>query len=88
VGLGTIFALLTTYGGQASDLKPWLAGAQINTDRNLRLQYLAGLASDLTQAGSISDSFLAYRKFPDNLFVGSEHRVNTMRLILEAKSKL
>ena len=87
VGLGTIFALLTTYGGQAADLQPWLADAQINTDRNLRLQYLAGWASDLTQAGNISGSFLACRKFPDNLFVGSESRVNTLRLILEVKSK-
>ncbi len=28
--------------GQARDLAPWLAGAQINRDSNLRLQYLAG----------------------------------------------
>ena len=35
--------LLSTYAGQASDLAEWLVGAQINTDMNLRLQYLAGL---------------------------------------------
>ncbi|MGA2542667.1 MAG: fused MFS/spermidine synthase [Verrucomicrobiota bacterium] len=86
-GFGSIFVLLATYGGQASDLQPWLAGAQINTDRNLRLQYLAGLASDLTQATMISDSFLAYRKFPDNIFTGSEARLDALRLILQAKSK-
>jgi len=78
VGLGSVFALLCTYGGQAADLQSWLAGAQINTDRNLRLQYLAGLASDLTQATMISDSFMASRKFPDNLFVGSQSRVNAL----------
>ncbi len=87
VGLGSVFVLLSTYGGQAADLQSWLAGAQINTDRNLRLQYLAGMASDLTQATMISDSFLASRKFPDNLFVGSQSRVNALRLIFEAKSK-
>ena len=43
VGFGSIFVLLATYGGQASDLQPWLADAQINSDRNLRLRYLAGL---------------------------------------------
>jgi spermidine synthase len=86
-GFPTIFNLLSTYGGQASDLRPWLADAQINSDRNLRLQYLAGLAADLTQATQISDSFLAYRKFPDSLFTGSEARRDALRLILEAKTK-
>ena len=36
-------SLLTTYGGQARDLAPWLADAEINRDSNLRLQYLAGM---------------------------------------------
>jgi spermidine synthase len=35
--------LLATYAGQAPMLKEWSRGAQINTDRNLRLQYLAGM---------------------------------------------
>jgi len=87
VQLGTIFNLLATYGGQAADLRPWLADAQINSDRNLRLQYLAGLAADLTQASAISDSFLAYRKFPDNIFTGSDSRKDALRMILEVKSK-
>src|SRR5262249_24876699 len=34
--------LFATYAGQRSDLAPWLAGAEINRDRDLRLQYLAG----------------------------------------------
>ena len=86
-GFGSLIVLLATYGGQASDLRPWLAGAQINSDRNLRLQYLAGLAADLTQASAISDSFLAYRKFPDNIFTGSDSRKDALRMILEVKSK-
>ena len=36
--------LLATYAGQAPLLKEWSQGAQINTDRNLRLQYLAGMS--------------------------------------------
>jgi spermidine synthase len=35
--------LLATYSGQAPLLREWSRGAQINTDRNLRLQYLAGM---------------------------------------------
>ena len=65
----------------------WLFDAQINTDRNLRLQYLAGLAADLTEATSISDSYLAWRKFPDNIFTGNGLRKDALRLILEAKIK-
>src|SRR5262249_11347906 len=35
--------LLATFAGQAPHLAAWSQGAQINTDRNLRLQYLAGM---------------------------------------------
>jgi len=86
-GFVSMFNMLSSYGGRAADLRPWLAGAQINRDRNLRLQYLAGMAADLTQASAISDSFLAYRKFPDDLFVGSAARKDALRLILQVKSK-
>ena len=36
--------MLATYSGRAADLAPWLKNADINRDRNLRLQYLAGMA--------------------------------------------
>jgi spermidine synthase len=45
VGFHSAFHLLATYAGTAQDLKPWTQDAQINRDRNLRLQYLAGLGS-------------------------------------------
>jgi spermidine synthase len=45
VGFRSGIDLLATYAGTAADLKPWLADAQINRDRNLRLQYLAGLSA-------------------------------------------
>jgi spermidine synthase len=86
-GFGSLIVLLATYGGQASDLRPWLAGAQINSDRNLRLQYLAGWAADLPRTASISDSYLACRKYPDNIFTGSAERQDALRLILQAKAK-
>jgi spermidine synthase len=61
--------LLATYAGRATDLRPWLAGAQINTDRNLRLEYLAGMANNIYDP-RIYESMLAYRRFPDDLFTG------------------
>ena len=71
VGLSSATALLSTYGGRAQDLGPWLADAEINRDSNLRLQYLAGMGLNMYQSGSIYDEMLKFRVFPENLFVGS-----------------
>ena len=62
--------LLSTYAGQASDLRPWTAGAQINTDRNLRLEYLAGMANNIYDP-RIYENMMRYRRFPDEMYVGA-----------------
>lgn len=80
VGFSSVTDLLATYAGQGADLAPWLEGAEINRDRNLRLQYLAGMGLNSYQGKSISDEMLAYWAFPEQLFVGSPHK----RLILRA----
>ncbi len=46
IGIYSVVDLLGRYAGRASDLKAWLADAAINRDRNLRLQYLAGLGAE------------------------------------------
>ena len=56
--------LLATYAGQEPDLRPWLAGAEINRDGNLRLQYLAGLALNISMEGSIYNDILNLPPFP------------------------
>jgi len=53
VGFNSAIALLSTYAGQASDLRSWLVDAGINRDGNLRLQYLAGLALNNSMEGAI-----------------------------------
>ena len=63
--------LLATYAGCGPDLAAWLQDAQINTDRNLRLQYLAGMGLNAYEGETIYDKILAYRKFPETLFTGS-----------------
>jgi spermidine synthase len=78
VGFGSLQALLGTYAGQRSDLGQWLEGAEINRDGNLRLQYLAGLALNISMEGTIYNEILGYRRFPQNLFVGSEARVRNL----------
>jgi spermidine synthase len=71
VGLGSAVELLSTYAGQDADLKPWLQGAEINRDGNLRLQYMAGLAVNANAEQAIYNEMLRYRQFPLNLFGGS-----------------
>jgi len=75
-------SLLGTYDGRAVDLKPWLAGAEINRDLSLRLQYLAGMGLNFNDAGLIGTQIRSYRRFPEDLFVGSEQRVRGLRGML------
>jgi len=76
VGFQSLPDLLSIYAGQAAELRPWLEGAQINRDGNLRLQYLAGLALNDSQENSIYNEIGTYRRFPSNLFAGSsEHEL-------------
>ena len=72
VGFESAVELLATYAGRAGELRPWLKGAQINRDRNLRLQYLAGMALNFQRGGDIYAGLRAYRKYPDDLFIASE----------------
>jgi spermidine synthase len=64
-------AILGTYAGRARDLRPWLADAEINRERHLRLQYLAGLAANTDQRFMIFQSLVAYRRYPADLFHAS-----------------
>ena len=56
--------LLSTYGGTRPDMRPWMADAEINRDRNLRLQFLAGFGVNHDQRDEIYRGILQYRRFP------------------------
>ncbi len=71
--------LLATYAGRGPDLKDWLRPAQINTDRNLRLQYLAGMGLNAYQGTPIYNEIVSYRTFPEDLFLGSPERKLQLR---------
>ncbi|MGA3095745.1 MAG: fused MFS/spermidine synthase [Bryobacteraceae bacterium] len=74
VGLGSAVDLFATYAGRASDLRPWLLGAELNRDGNLRLQYLAGMAFNNNREGAIYSEMLNYRVYPEDLFTASEQK--------------
>jgi len=67
------------YSGRGSDLGPWMADAEINEDRNLKLQYLAGVALNLYEQDAIYRAILSYRRFPEDLFIGSEELKQAVR---------
>ena len=70
VGIDSVLDLLSTYAGRADELGPWLEDAEINRDRNLRLQYLAGLGINRYEQDLIYRQILSYITYPEELFVG------------------
>jgi spermidine synthase len=81
VELGGVDGLMATYAGQARDLRPWLTDAQINTDRNLRLEYLAGLGNNVYDA-MIYQHMLGFRRFPEEMFAASPEWMDRLRRVM------
>jgi spermidine synthase len=79
VGLRSAVDLFSTYGGRAGDLTGWLRGASINGDRNLRLQYLAGLGLNMNESDAVYAELLTFRRFPQDLFAGSAQALRSLR---------
>jgi spermidine synthase len=86
IGITSVVDLLGNYAGSADDLQPWLEGATINTDRNLRLQYLAGLTLNAYEGGEIYLEMLEYTRFPERVFRGSHGVVRQLRERIAARS--
>jgi spermidine synthase len=80
-------ALLATYAGCAADMEEWMKGAQINRDRNLRLQYLAGLSVNENMRTEILNNILKYYKFPEDVFIGSSQNIQIMKQALNVAKR-
>ena len=86
VGFDSALDLLSTFTADAASLEPWLAGAELNTDRNLRLQYLAGDGLNLLAAGQIFAGLVASgAAVPSNLFTGTPAQIEELRQRLAAR---
>jgi spermidine synthase len=79
IGIYSAIDLFSTYAGSSQDLAPWLRDAQINTDRNLRLQYLAGLGLNDYDSGPIYSQMISYATYPEGLFTGSPETLQALR---------
>jgi spermidine synthase len=70
---------MATFIGQASDFAPWLQGASINRDRNLRLQYLAGLGLNLNEGYNIYINMISHGpELPEEVFTGSDEYLDVL----------
>jgi spermidine synthase len=79
---GIVINLLATFAGHAPELEDWTRKAQINRDRNLRLQYLAGMYFNSYISTRILESILSYYRFPQDVFVGSETQIGLLKQAL------
>jgi len=79
VGYYSATDLLATYAVRANDLKDWLHDAQLNRDRNLRLQYLAGLGLNNYLAPQIYGAMMNRARFPSDIFTGSPADINELQ---------
>jgi spermidine synthase len=72
---------------QASGLRGWIQNAQINRDRNLRLQYLAGMNINSYIGTKIMQNILSCYTFPQNAFEGSPQLLRIFRAALAEKGR-
>jgi spermidine synthase len=82
IGFTSATDLFSTFAAQGPMLAPWLADAQINHDRNLRLQYLAGMSNDQYNQQAIYADMLKYRQYPEQLFTGSPQTLQALHAVI------
>ena len=78
VSMDSTIDLFSTYAGNSVDLAPWLKGAAINRDSDLRLQYLAGLALNHAEEDKIYRAIMQYWAPPIQIFSGSPERLDAI----------
>ncbi len=79
IGINSAIDLLGNYTARAPELKDWLADAQLNLDKNLRLQYLAGLGLNKYEQAEIYTGMAKNRAYPEDLFTGSPAMLAALR---------
>ncbi len=86
IGINSEIDLFGTFAGQNSDLSHWTAGADINRDRDLRLQYLGGWGINSRLEDFIYRRMISYRQPPTNIFHGQpEHVMAILQAIQEGR---
>jgi spermidine synthase len=71
IGFPSATSMYATYLGDEASMRDWLKGAPINSDRNLRLMYLAGWGINNEIADPLYRKIFAMRRTPRPWFTGS-----------------
>jgi spermidine synthase len=81
--------LLATYGGTAPRMTGWTQGTDnlINYDRNLRLQYIAGMWINNDDQVKIFNNILSNYSWPSEIFSGSPEHLAALKDILESTGR-
>jgi spermidine synthase len=79
IGCSNAADLFASFAATGPQLKGWLADAEINSDANLRLQYLAGLGVNAYEQKGIYRAILAAGDWPEGVFEGSVVRMNRLK---------
>jgi spermidine synthase len=87
VNMDSPIDLFATYAGNSAGLAPWLQGAAINRDRDLRLQYLAGLALNHAEEDKIHRAIMQYWAPPVGIFTGSPQHMDALFSAMVRDSK-
>lgn len=74
--------LFATYSGRAKDMAEFTKNAQINVDRNLRLQYLAGMGAINLNAGGMMREIVRFKQYPPDLFSGSPASLEALQQVI------
>ena len=79
VGFRSVPELMATFAAKKPEIDPWLEDAEVTRDRNLRLQYLAGMGVNLYEADAIYRDMARYRTYPEGLFTGSPYSLSMLQ---------
>jgi spermidine synthase len=82
IGFHSALDLYGSFAGRATDMGDYLRDAPINYDRNLRLQYLAGLGLNQRAAGRIYVDITRARRYPEGVFAGSPADLDRLRSLV------
>jgi spermidine synthase len=85
IGFTSALQLFSRYAARAEQLRGWLQGAQLNRDRNLRLQYLAGLGLNMHQEAAIYTHMTQFRKLPEGSFVGTAESISALKAAMAVR---
>src|SRR5208283_558673 len=79
VGFWSPAELMSAYACRNAELQSWTAGAHINRDMDLRLQYLAGMGLNYNSPNTIRREIADHYKYPERMFSGSPELLSAIQ---------